>query len=54
MATRRFDEVTRGGAGDERRELDGGDGIPVNNSKFQNAVCKFSFSPSSWPQIKNF
>ena len=42
--------------GDERREQreeDGGDGIPVNNSKFQNAVCKFSFSPSSLSQIKN-
>ena len=39
---RGFDEATRGAAGDEtarrRRELDGGDGIPVNNSKFQNFI----------------
>jgi len=33
--------VSRGG--------DGGDGIPINNSKFQSLVRKHSFSPSSWP-----
>ena len=32
---------------------DGGDGSLVINLKFQNAVCKFSFSPSSLPQMKN-
>jgi hypothetical protein len=30
------------------------EGKLVNNSKFQSAVCKFSFSPSTWPQMKNF
>ena len=33
--------VSRGG--------DGGDGIPVNNSKFQSPVHKLSFSSSSRP-----
>ena len=28
---------------------DGGEGIPVNNSKFQSPVRKLSFSSSSWP-----
>ena len=32
--------VSRGG--------DGGDGIPVNNSKFQSPVRKLSFSSTSW------
>ena len=42
--------------GDERREQrrDGVDGSLVINSKFQNAVCKISFSPSISPQMKNF
>ena len=39
--------------GGASRGVDEGDGGLVNNSKFQNAVCKFSFSPSSWPQMKN-
>ena len=45
---RRHGEKQRGG----RR--DGGDGKAVNNSKFQSQVRKLSFSPSSWPQMKNF
>ena len=32
-----------------KRDGDGGDGSFVNNSKFQNPICKLSFSPSSWP-----
>ena len=30
------------------------DGIPVNHSKFRSPVHKLSFSPSIWPQMKNF
>ena len=37
----------------ETEEGDGGDGIAVNYSKFQSPVRKFSFSSSSWPQMKN-
>ena len=40
--------------GGASRGVDEGDGGLVNNSKFQNAVCKISFSPSTWPQMKNF
>ena|SRR6185503_10196697 len=38
----------------ETEEGDGGDGKLVNNSKFQRPVRKLNFSPSSWPQKKNF
>ena len=37
-----------------RKEVDGGDGRFVNNSKFQCSVSKFSFSPCSGGQTKNF
>ena len=47
-AWRRHGKIQRG----ERRY--GGDGNFVINSKFQIPVCKLSFSPSSWPQLKNF
>ena len=30
------------------------EGNSVNSSKFQFPVCKFNFSPCSWPQMKNF
>jgi len=57
---RRFDEATRGGAGDETatngvsREGDGVDGSLLNNSKFKTPVRKLYFSPYSKGQMKNF
>ena len=54
--TRRRPVAAPAANGDERREQrrDGVDGSLVINSKFQNAVCKISFSPSISPQMKNF
>jgi len=55
--TRRFDEATRGGAGDETATngvRDGVDGSLVNNSKFKTPVRKLYFSPYSKGQMKNF
>ena len=50
---RRTDATRRRGAG--RREVgDGVEGNFVINSKFKIQICKLNFSPSSWPQMKNF
>ena len=49
-----------GRAGGERRlhgeEQRGrwSEGKFVNRAKFKTPVCNFSFSPSTWPQMKNF
>ena len=42
-----------GVSSDEQRRICS-NGISVNSSKFHIPVCKFSFSPCSWPQMKNF
>ena len=50
-------DIRRRQTAPSRRDTGMGDGVDgklVNNSKFQSAVCKFGFSPSTWPQMKNF